>query len=577
MIKTNDLIKAVQDRGLIPAEKLDKILAEAGQENTDVGDLLRRMIDPEELAKIEAEKCGLPYKNLIEEKIEEKVLHTISSDVAQNYHIICFDRVENEIKIGITDADNFKAVEAIDFLAKEGGLSVQYYFISPQSFAVAFKKYKSLSKELSSALEVRAGEGNEQGNEGDAEDIGDDVNKSAPVAKIVSVIIRHAVDGGASDIHIEPLKNESRVRYRIDGILHTSLVLPKSVHRAIVARIKVMSDMKLDETRIPQDGRFRMIISEKPIDFRVSTLPLIGSEKVVMRILDTSKGTPKIEELGIQGVQLDIIQKNMHRTEGMFLVTGPTGSGKSTTIFSILAIINVEGVNIATLEDPVEYQLPGVNQSQIRPQIGYTFASGLRSFLRQDPNVIMVGEIRDSETAELATHAALTGHSVFSTLHTTSAPASIARLIDMGIEPFLVGSTVHTIIAQRLVRKICPHCKKEVELPAGFIDDIKKTVAEINGDYLRKIVVDFDPEHLKFYKGEGCARCGNTGYRGRISILEVLDVVRELQEIIKEGKKFLSLKDIQATQNFITVKQDGILKVLQGMTTIEEVLRVMSD
>lgn len=577
MLKTEELIKAVRERGLLPIEKLDKIVLDAKQDNTDVGGLLRKMIDPEELAKIEAEKCGLPYENLMEGKIDEKVLHIISSEVAQNYKIICFDKVDNEIKVGVTDADNFKAIEAVDFLVKDGGLTVKYHYISMQSFENAFKKYKSLSKELSSALEVKAEEDSEKDSGADLEDSVGDSNKSAPVAKIVSVIIRHAIDGGASDIHIEPLKNESRVRYRIDGILHTSLVLPRSVHRAIVARIKVMSDMKLDETRIPQDGRFRMIINERPIDFRVSTLPLVGCEKVVMRILDTSKGTPKIDELGIQGEQLKVIQNNMHKTEGMFLVTGPTGSGKSTTIFSILSIINIEGINIATLEDPVEYQLPGVNQSQIRPRIGYTFASGLRSFLRQDPDVILVGEIRDTETAELATHAALTGHSVFSTLHTTSASASISRLIDMGIEPFLVGSTVHTVIAQRLVRKICVHCKKEVELPENFVEDIKKTVLSVDADYVQEIVSGFNVDNMKFYKGEGCARCGNTGYRGRLSILEVLNVTQGLQELIKEGKKFLSFEDIKKTQNFITARQDGVLKVLQGLTTMEEVLRVMKD
>lgn len=578
MMPTDKLLGAVKRNNLIKSDKLQQLVKEAEEENIKVAEMLKSVVDPEEIAKIEADYYGLPYENLMEGKVPEEALNTISSEVAQNYKIICFGRNDKVIKVGITDPDNFKAMEAVDFLAKENDLGVEYYYISDESFKAAFRKYKSLSKELSTALESRKEEKEkgEQQKEESAMNL-EEVTKSAPVAKIVSVIIRHAIDGNASDIHVEPLKKESRVRYRIDGILYTSLVLPRNVHSAIVARIKVMANMKLDEARKPQDGRFVLAFNERDIDFRVSTLPLSGAEKVVMRVLDTRKGAPKIEDLGYQGVQLKIIKNNIQKTEGMMLVTGPTGSGKSTTIFSILDSINSEEVNIATLEDPVEYQLKGINQSQIKPEIGYTFASGLRSFLRQDPDIIMVGEIRDQETAELSVHAALTGHTVLSTLHTTSAVGTIARLADMKIEPFLIGSTLHTTIAQRLVRRICSHCKEEVELSDKYRKDIAKEMAGLDGDYIKNLIKDYSEQNIKAYKGKGCARCGNSGYKGRLAIVEVLDINKPLASKIKEGRKFLSEDEVRETQTFVSSRQDGMLKVLQGLTSYEEVLRVMKD
>jgi len=410
------------------------------------------------------------------------------------------------------------------------------------------------------------------------------VTKAAPVSKIVSVILKHAVEGGASDIHIEPFKKESRVRYRIDGILNTSLVLPISVHNSIVARIKVLANLKLDETRVPQDGRIRVNFNKKRIDFRVSILPLIETEKVVMRILDVSKGAPTLEDLGYEGRSLKIIKNNIQRSDGMFLVTGPTGSGKYTTLFAALSILNEESINISTLEDPVEYYLDGANQSQIRNEVGFTFATGLRSLLRQDPDVIMVGEIRDSETAELAIHAALTGHMVLSTLHTNDAIGTIPRLIDMHVEPFLLASTLNGILAQRLVRRICNYCKIEEEINeeirADIIKEVKK-MYDVVDDETKKL---FDETILsegsgskKVSRGKGCARCGDSGYKGRISIGEVLDVDDDIRSIIANKKELNYNSDILKKQRFITIKQDGIIKVLRGITSIEEILRVMSD
>lgn len=574
------ILDIIRNDKILSEEKINEIIDLSKKKEIPLIEVLKSKIDSEDFAKLMAKYYNLLYIDLTEKKIAENVLRLISREVAENYKVICFDKIDEVVKIGITDPGNFKAVEAIDFLAKEEKFEIEYFCISEDSFKKVFTNYNSLSKEVKTALNTRDQAQDYINDEKDEkiENL-EEVTNSAPVAKIVSVIIRHAVDGGASDIHIEFLKKESRIRYRIDGILHTSLILPGNIHRAIVARIKIMANMKLDETRIPQGGRFKMIISNREVDFRVSTLPLVGSEKVVMRILDMNKGVPRIEDLGIQGKQLEIVKNNIKKTEGLFLITGPTGSGKSTTIFSLIDILNNEGINISTLEDPVEYQLKGINQSQIKPEIGYTFASGLRSFLRQDPDVIVVGEVRDEETAELVMHAALTGHFVLSTLHTNSALAVIARLVDMKVEPFLIASTLNTAIAQRLVRKICKHCKKEIKISEESAKEIIDTIKDLKIDYIKSFVSEYDGnvDKIKIYKGEGCPKCGNTGYSGRISILEVIDFNQELRDMLKAGKIFLTEDDIRQNQEFVTVKQDGVIKVLQGLTTFEEVLRVMSE
>lgn len=580
MEKQFELLKLLVDNKTLNLEQAIEIKKKLEEGNGVLEDILisKKIIDSESLVKLRAGIYKLPSVSLLEKDIPGAVLNIISSEVAENYKIICFEKNGNKIKVGIIDPENFKAVEAVDYLAKGQNLEVEYFLISLESFRVAAKKYKSANDELSSALKKRADEESElvDVNEKEQAEV-EEVTKSAPVAKIVSVIIRNAVEGGASDIHIEPMQNDSRVRYRIDGILHTSLVLPRSVHNSIVSRIKVMANLKIDETRIPQDGRIRLVINEKGIDFRVSILPLVGAEKVVMRILDTTRGAPALADLGFQGGQLKIIENNLKRTEGLLLVTGPTGSGKSTTLFAVLDILNKEGVNISTLEDPVEYQMKGVNQSQVKPEIGYTFSAGLRSFLRQDPDVIMVGEIRDEETAELAIHAALTGHVVVSTLHTNSAAGAIPRLIDMKLEPFLLGSTLHTVIAQRLARRICPHCREAMEMPTDILAEIKAEIAKIDEGIIKKVIKNFDPNKLLFFHGKGCARCGNTGYSGRICVTEVLDINKKIKQIIFDGVKDLDYEMIKNTQDFLTIKQDGIIKVLQGHTTMEEVMRVMKD
>ncbi len=580
MMHNEDLLNLLFKNSLITELKAKALLQRANNENKDLLDLLfkEKVIEEEKLTELQAGYYSLPYVKLQEDKITSEALNTFSSEVSQNYNIVCFESKAKKIKVGIIDPGNFKAIEAIDFLAKGSGLGVEYYLISKSSFRRAHKQYKSFSKEIDTALKTREDKDGLKSEDlntkkKETEELRE-VTKSAPVVKIVSVIIRHAVEGGASDIHIEPMEKESRVRYRIDGMLHTSLVLPRSVHNSIVARIKVMANMKLDETRVPQDGRIKMKISDQAVDFRVSTLPLIGSEKVVMRILYTNRGAPKLSDLGYLGEQLEIINNCAKQTEGIILVTGPTGSGKSTTLFGLIDLLNKENVNISTLEDPVEYQMKGISQSQIKPEIGYTFASGLRSFLRQDPDIIMVGEIRDEETGELSIHAALTGHLVLSTIHTTSAIGAIARLIDMKVEPFLLGSTLNTIIAQRLVRKICPECKEKIAIPKEALVEIREDLKTVPLEYLNKVIPDFDWEKVSMHKGKGCPSCGNTGYTGRLCIAEVIDVNEELKSVILDGQ-MLKKEDIRKHQIFASIKQDGLIKVLLGQTSLEEVLRVM--
>jgi type IV pilus assembly protein PilB len=582
MDKQKELLQELLRNNLITREQFAQI-EEDSANGKPVEDILveKQIMDIEEIYKIKAKSFGIFYQNLVDKKITDVALNIIPIEAAENYKIICFELSPDKIKVGLVDPDNFKAISAIDFLAKEQGWKVEYYLVSPASFDSAFKQYKTLSKEIFSALKVK-----EEEESKDLIQLGDkklekveleEIVKSAPVTKIVSVIIRHAVDGRASDIHIEPLLHESRVRYRIDGVLHTSLVLPRNIHSAIVARIKVMASLKLDETRIPQEGRIRLLIDNREIDFRISIIPLVAEEKVEMRILDITKGAPTLKDLGFVGAGLDTIEKNIKKTDGMFLITGPTGSGKSTTLFSIINSINKEGVNISTLEDPVEYYIQGVNQSQVRPELGFSFATGLKTLLRQDPNVIMVGEIRDNETAELAIHASLTGHFVFSTLHTNDALGSIARMIDMGVEPFLLGSTLNTLLAQRLVRKICKHCKVRTEVTVEIMEEVKKQLEEIPAETIKDRLKHFNKSKIIFHKGEGCPRCGKTGYNGRIAIVEIINVNNELKNMIMEHKKIITIDDIKRNQQFLTMKQDAILKVLSGMTTIEEVLRVAHE
>ncbi|OIO07150.1 hypothetical protein AUJ35_02685 [Candidatus Falkowbacteria bacterium CG1_02_41_21] len=582
MYKPEELLALLEKKNIITPAKAVEIKTALDKKELVLEPFLlkNKIVDSERLTEVKAELHHLLYQNLQTETIKDDALNFLSRDIAHNYSVICFFKDSIVAKIGLVHYD-LKAMEAVSFLAKGQNLKVEYYLISDKSFQEVFRKYDKLEEEVSSALEVKAKEKGDElvAIEDKSEALKEEDVNSAPVAKIVSVIIRHAVESRASDIHIEPFSNESRVRYRIDGILHNSLILPKSIHNSVVARIKVLAKLKLDETRIPQDGHIRLIIDAREIDFRISTLPLGATEKVELRILDQAKGLTNIEELGFNKQVYNTIKENIKRTSGIILLTGPTGSGKTTSLYSILNVLNKETVNISTLEDPIEYQIKGVNQSQVRPELGFDFATGLRSFLRQDPNIIMVGEVRDEETAELAIHAGLTGHLVLSTLHTNDALGAVFRLLDMKIEPFLLASTLRLVVAQRLLRRLCPYCKKETKLPEKVLSEMTAVMAQLPIEVVQAenlSIKNFeDIKTFKFYEPVGCARCSNTGYLERLAIAEAVVINDEIKELIINRRNELNITALKHSQLFVSLKQDGIFKVLAGITSIDEVLRVV--
>lgn len=533
-----------------------------------------KMMVPADTASIKSKIYDVPMVDLSDVSVPADVLNSLNQKAALNYEMVVFGKSQSGIKVGMVNPEDFQAHDAMEFLAKQAGLTPEYFVISYSDFRKVFSQYSGFTKEIGSALKsaqekfARKEETIEISN---SDDLGEIV-KNAPVAKIVSVIIEHAVDGRASDIHIEPEHNESRVRYRVDGMLHTSITIPNYLHSSIVSRIKVLANLKLDETRIPQDGRIRVNVNGQEIDLRVSVLPMLDAEKVVMRVLDTSAGVPTLEELGFSDYHIEIIKRNITRPFGLFLLTGPTGSGKTTTLYSILNSLTSDEFNITTLEDPIEYYINAINQSQVNPEVGYTFSNGLRAILRQDPNIIMVGEIRDNETAELVVHAALTGHLVFSTLHTNNAWGAIPRMIDMKVEPFLMSSILNLVMAQRLVRKICPACKKEEKLPPKLEAKIAEEIKEIHPDFLKEF-----GGKMVFYKGAGCSNCGNTGYVGRSVIGEILELGNELKDLIAKDFTMEEIREQLKKQKFVGLLQDGIIKGLQGITTIEEVMRISQE
>ncbi len=508
--------------------------------------------------------------------IEREVVSIFPQEVAEKHKMVAFEKSGNVVKVAMVDAKNIDALNVLRFVAEKEKIEIKIYETSSEVFREMFSFYsgpteivekavKSFQEDVS--LRMRGEHAEEDGSK-------EEILKDAPVTKLVQVVISHAVEGKASDIHIEPMESDYRVRFRVDGVLHVSLILPREIGPVVVSRIKILANLKIDEKRKPQDGRFRVSSNGKDIDFRVSTLPVINGEKVVMRILDKEGGVAKIESLGLLGTAYKNMESAIGETYGMVLITGPTGSGKSTTLYALLKILNKEERNIITLEDPIEYNIEGLNQSQIKPEIGYTFASGLRTILRQDPNVIMVGEIRDSETAELAVHAALTGHLMFSTLHTNTAIGAIPRLIDMGIESFLLASSLRLVVAQRLVRRICENCKEEADVPDVVRGKVEEEMKNIPRNEIQKYNVNMEGE-VKFYHGKGCDACGNTGLKGRVAIYEVVPVTNEIKSIIieKNGSEGLLEKE-RNTMGVLTIKQDGLLKVIMGLTTLEEVERV---
>lgn len=491
-------------------------------------------------------------------------LGLVSESIARKFMIVPvgFNNETNTLTIATADPLNLTLV---DFLEKKTGKKIQLVLAYDQDLikALDLAYAQSLSPEVKEALH----EVDSSTDQKPVDNLGT-VIKEAPIAKIVSTILEFAVKSRSSDIHIEPEENKTRVRYRIDGILQEKLTLPKSIHDALVSRVKILSEMKIDEKRVPQDGRFSFKLGNEEVDLRISTLPTVHGEKIVMRLLKKTGGLPTLDQLGLRGPQLKDLEEAISKPYGIILVTGPTGSGKTTTLYSVLTRLNKPTVNIVTLEDPVEYQIIGINQVQINPQAGLTFAAGLRSFLRQDPNIILVGEIRDKETTSLAIQAALTGHLVFSTLHTNDASTAIPRLIDLGAEPFLIASVLNASMGQRIVRKICEQCKTWYEPPV----EVQSSIKQVLGDLLPKQYQDGAP--IKLAKGNGCTECGNSGYLGRIAIFEVLKVTTIINKMILKEASGKEIETQAIKDGLILMKQDGYLKALDGITTIEEVLRV---
>ena len=571
-----DLIKQLVKKKVISKERATAIEYEiktSGKKPEEVI-LEKRIVTEDFLFGLKSEILKIPLKIVSPEEVKLKILETIPEESAKYYKIIPLNRKENLLEVGMVYPEDLKAREALEFSARQNKFGYKVFLITLSNFTDLLKKYRNLKREVTRALEELEVElKKEKKPEVRVAEI-QRITEEAPISKVVAVILRHAVDGKASDIHIEPGREKLRVRFRLDGVLHSSIFLPMRILPAVVARIKILSNLKIDETRVPQDGRFSTEIGNRVVDFRVSTFPTTLGEKVVMRILDPGQRKMDFEMLGITGRNLEAIQRGLKKSYGMILSTGPTGSGKTTTLYAVLGLFNKDEVNIMTLEDPVEYFIEGVNQSQVKPEIGYTFASGLRSLLRQDPDILMVGEIRDEETASLAVHAALTGHILLSTLHTSNTLGVIPRLIDMGIEPFLLPPTLSLAIAQRLVRKLCPHCKKRVkankEVRRIIINEIKNFPSKIK----EKIEIKKD---IYIYQPVGCKRCNKLGYSGRIGVFEILEMTKNLEEIILTKPSEVTIKEEADRQGMITMKQDGVLKVLQGVTSLEEVLRVAEE
>ncbi len=524
-----------------------------------------------------AKSLGLPFLETIPENIDRNLLATIPEDAAKKYRMAVFKKDGQSLSVAMVNPQDFEALNVLRFLAEKEHLDIQVFLTSSTIFQELLKFYSGTDKVLNEAIlslkkEERAPQDEERAV---TKATGADVFQDAPIAKLVEVIVKHAIDSRASDIHIEPIDGNYRVRFRIDGLLRADLVFPRDVGRAVISRIKILSNLKIDENRKPQDGRFRFEEEgDGYVDLRVSSLPVMEGEKIVMRVLEKNSGVNDLENLGLWGRNRNILEKKIREPFGIILITGPTGSGKSTSLYAFLQILNKEDRNIITLEDPVEYYMDGINQSQVRPEIGYTFAAGLRSVLRQDPNVIMVGEIRDSETAELAIHAALTGHLVLSTLHTNDAIGAIPRLVDMGIEPFLLSSSLQAVAAQRLVRRICQNCREEFTVTPKQLERLQALFAEIPEKEVVAYGLKKDMK-LIFSQGKGCDKCGKTGYKGRIALYETIDVDDVLHGIIADQKgNENAVKKAAMDQGMLLMKQDGLLKALKGITTLSEVERV---
>lgn len=580
-IQDAQLKRFILDSGLVTQKDLDSAEKVAKEGRMSLGTALvnQGSITEDDVRRVESYVLGVPFIALSDRKIDFEVLSLIPEPVARNHNIIAYEKHEDSLEVAMLDTAD---LPAIDFIKKKVGLKILPRLTDTASMKVALRQYqKTLKDEFgdiimkeTAALKVIE-EGGDEASEADLKKMAEDL----PVVRIVDTLLRHAIIQSASDIHIEPMENEVLVRYRIDGILHDAMTLPRRAAPTIVARLKVLSNLKLDEKRLPQDGRFKMEVEAQRVSFRVSILPVYFGEKIVMRLLREGRSGFTLEGLGFHGEGLERVHRAMKQTTGIILVTGPTGSGKTTTLYTILDVLNTPQVNISTIEDPIEYQMPRVNQTQVRPDIGYSFANGLRALMRQDPNIIMVGEIRDTETSSLAINAALTGHLVLATVHTNSASATVARLTDMGAEAFLLVSTLRVVIGQRLVRQFCGE-PEEYFLSEAERDEIAK---HLDFEKLIKVMKDegvAKPDAkwntIPFYRPKPSAGCED-GYKGRVGIHEVLMIGPAIKELIIKNASADEIEAQARKEDMLTMLEDGIFKAARKVTSIEEVLRVISE
>lgn len=564
--------------GLISSEQRENLRFESINAARSEEDLVKEKgwVGATELAQAKAKLLGFSFVTLVGRTIEKDILGLIPEPLARTSRVMPLEKKGGKIRVAMVDPLDLPTIEVLE---RSSQMSVEPVMAEESDLEAALERLYGTEKmeaEISEAVEaaVPTTKIEEQIKKMDE---AEDVIREAPVSRIVSVILEFAVKSRASDIHIEPQEDVLRVRYRIDGVLRERLSLPRRIHPSIIARVKILANLRLDEHRLPQDGRFKIEMKDKKVDLRISILPTIFGEKIVIRLLQESNQLLTLEQLGLRGISLARMQEALRFPNGIILVTGPTGSGKTYTLASAVSQINKVGVNIITLEDPVEIRIPGVNQVQINPAVGLTFASGLRSILRQDPNVIMVGEIRDTETAELAIHAALTGHLVFSTLHTNSAPGALPRLLDMNVEPYLLTSTVNAILAQRLVRTICKDCKKAIPTPPEVLAEMKEALGPLFENFLPKEEAAGKSGEVMIYKGEGCETCGGQGYKGRTAVFEVLTNSETISRLVLEHQPTQAIEAQAIKEGMVTLKQDGYQKVLEGITTVEEIIRVTRE
>lgn len=588
-----NLLPLLQNKGVISDKDVIDITNEAEEKGVSVEEILKnRGISDEEILASKGGHWNIPTRSLKDVSISYETLQYIPEESAKHYQVLPLAFTDNVLEVGIVDPDNIDALDALNFISTKQGIPFKVFLISERDYARGIEMYSGLSSEVGKALSALKtedeAESKEEGGtnipeERETQNLDDleqtvqaagkkgkstDIREEAPVTKIVATILRSAIDARTSDIHIEPEYAETRVRFRVDGVLNKSLVLPAKVQRAVIARVKILAGLKLDERRKPQDGRFSATIGGRRVDFRVSTFPVYYGEKAVLRILDSEASNITLEDLGMDEDQLKYVKRAASAPYGMILITGPTGSGKSTTLYAMLNEVDKESKNVLSLEDPVEYNIKGVSQSQMRPEIGYTFASGIRSVLRQDPDVIMVGEIRDKETAQLAVQAALTGHLVFSTLHTNNAAGAVPRLIDMGVDPYLLAPTLHLIVAQRLVRRICPDTGKVVPVEGAIKKMITEQFADLPEKYRSQIPTQ--KEVLSIQPSGNCP----TGTRGRLGVYEMLEVTDDVRSAILEGGEEEAVYKIVRKNGMLSLKEDTIIKAMKKLIPWEEVAQI---